>query len=63
MTNFEKYRDELLRLAQNGFGVALWEGRLDSCEDTPCCRCEFGMFGKGNCHAKFVKWLYREVKG
>lgn len=62
MTNFEKYKDELLMLAQNGYGIALWEGEPDSCEDTPCCRCDFGMFGTGNCRAKLVKWLYREAE-
>lgn len=62
MTNFEKYRGELLRLAQQGVGIAMWDGELDSCEHTPCCRCDFGMFGTGNCGAKFVKWLYREAR-
>ena len=61
MTNFEKYKDEILRLAEQNEGIAMWEGELDSCESVPCCRCDFEMYGTGSCRAKFVKWLYREA--
>lgn len=63
MTNLEKYKAQLLGLAQQNLGAGLYDGKLISCEKIPCCRCDFRMYGEGsNCQARFINWLYKEAK-
>ena len=56
MTNFEKYKEELLSFdyAEGNF-PAKKNGKLMRCADTHCAECDFI---NGNCTTNFIKWLY-----
>lgn len=56
MTNFEFYKDELLKIANDEEDVAIVDGKPCTCSDTDCNRCDFGC----DCGPKLVKWLYAE---
>lgn len=56
MTNFEKYKEELLSFNYAGCNTpAKKNGKLMRCVDTPCIGCDFV---DGNCTTNFIKWLY-----
>ena len=59
MTNFEKWKDELLRLGNDGRdGIACINGKPISCDAiSNCCECDFN---KGSCDGKFLLWLCEE---
>ena len=61
MTNFERYREQILNLTQSGGihlgmsdAVLVHCGELNSCED-----CGFGDDIE-SCDAMFIKWLYED---
>lgn len=56
MTNFEKYKDEILEMAREGHSLAKKAGKLTECSKIRCADCDFVH----NCRAKFIKWLYAE---
>ena len=60
MTNFEKYKDEILEVIKQGDNPALKNGVITPCNTTNCMECEF-YTGYG-CIKKFIKWLYVEAK-
>lgn len=56
MTNFEKYKEELLSFDYaEGNSPAKKNGKLMRCADTHCTECDFS---NGNCTTNFIKWLY-----
>ena len=56
MTNFEKYKEELLSFDYaEGNSPAKKNGKLMRCADTHCTECDFI---NGNCTTNFIKWLY-----
>ena len=56
MTNFEKYKEELLSFDYaEGNSPAKKNGKLMRCADTHCIECDFF---DGNCTTNFIKWLY-----
>ena len=58
MTNFEKYREQLLNfISTNGVTPAREDGEFTRCGDTNCTECDFR---DKNCTAKFIKWLYED---
>ena len=57
MTNFEYYKDEILKLNDNR-GFALVNGKPNGCTGTHCGNCEFG--DASVCKNKALKWLYAE---
>lgn len=58
MTNFEKYRDEILKINKTEM-VAVDEEKNTPvrCSIYPCCDC---IFKDGVCTQEFIKWLYSE---
>ena len=59
MTNFEKYKDEILMISAVG-QIALQKGKLRPCYGTRCEDCDFS--GTDNCSLKALEWLKAEYK-
>lgn len=62
MTNFEKYKEKILEIAECGDDVAFDIDRREvvGCNDLISCgNC---LFEGGGCTSKFVRWLYEEAK-
>lgn len=63
MTNFEKYKSELLNTRN---GVALSDGKIVSCGTIECEDCSFNRGDEIDCDTEFIKWLHEddgELKG
>jgi len=62
MTNFEKYKDEILKIAEEGYSVvAVKKGKPIACDNLPECRdCDLDDGGKGNCLFCFLEWGYKD---
>lgn len=58
MTNFEKYKDEILPLAKNNWGFAFRMNKITACKLSECENCIF----TGSCIANRIKWLYEEYQ-
>ena len=58
MTNFEKYKDEILHLAKNNRGFAFHMNKITDCKLSGCKNCIF----TGACIANRIKWLYEEYQ-
>lgn len=58
MTNFEKYKDEILLLAKNNRGFAFHMNKITDCKFSGCKNCIF----TGACIANRIKWLYEEYQ-
>ena len=59
MTNFEKWKDEILKITHDDYEVAVKDGVPKPCEGI-CNQCEFE--GGRPCIAKFVDWLLAEYQ-
>lgn len=66
MTNFERYKDELAKLALEGRGAALVKGKPASCIEISCSACDFfkrTKDGLSTCERKKIKeWAEFEYK-
>lgn len=62
MTNFEKYKDEILEIAEAGSCcIALRNGKPVKCESMPgCSNCELNTDGESGCQFGFLKWAYED---
>lgn len=62
MTNFEKYKDEILEIVNSGSNIALdIDGnKVIACKNLSCENCEFQ--DEPDCTQSFVKWLYEEYE-
>lgn len=61
MTNFEKYKDEILKIATETHDIpAMEDGRLQKCSLTSCEMCKFEDDDRNGCGGNFVKWLYED---
>ena len=62
MTNFEKYKDQILKMAkeQQQLSVAFANNQIFSCQDIFCGLCNFNS--TINCTSNFIEWLYKEYK-
>ena len=58
MTNFEKYKDEILPLAKNNWGFAFRMNKITACKLSGCENCIF----TGSCITNRIKWLYEEYQ-
>lgn len=60
MTNFEKYKDELLSISSRGLVAVDKKTRKPTrCKDFNCTNCHI----KGNgCVSNLIKWLYEEAQ-
>lgn len=62
MTNWEKYKDEILKYSTCG-GFAVVDGKLKLCELTYCADCDMSdNNGFGICEETKLKWLDEEYK-
>lgn len=62
MTNFEKYKDEIMKIIESGSSccIAVKDGKPVRCESMPGCdNCELNT-GESNCGFKFLKWAYED---
>ena len=59
MTNFEKWKDEILKIKHDGYEVAVKDGVPKPCVGI-CNQCEFER--ESPCSAKFVDWLLAEYQ-
>lgn len=58
MTNFEKYKDEILRIAtESNEAPAMEGGMLTACRGLPCEECDFN---EDNCVTSLFNWLYED---
>lgn len=60
MTNFEKYKDILLKLKSEGRGIALYENKPIACVTINCAACEWREDTGIGCEYSLFKWLYEE---
>lgn len=59
MTNFEKYREEILSFIEiHGNTPARIDGAFVSCSGQLCKNCEYGSIG--DCAVTFTEWLYKD---
>ena len=59
MTNFEKWKDEILKIKHDGYEVAVKDGVPKPCVGI-CDQCEFER--ESPCIAKYVDWLIAEYQ-
>ena len=59
MTNFEKWKDEILKIKHDGYEVAVKDGVPKPCVGI-CDQCEFER--ESPCIAKYVEWLLAEYQ-
>lgn len=64
MTNYEKYKDELIKILSNNVicGLAIQNGKPAVCDGIPCSECDFaGQNSRsGTCAQKLKDWLNAE---
>lgn len=63
MTNFEKYKDEILSLQkqyQNKAAPALKNGKIVNCNQIHCRDCDLNN-NEVYCNYTFIRWLYEEA--
>ena len=59
MTNFEKYKDEILKIAiEKNDNIAKQDGIVIACKDLICVECDFNE--EGRCRKNRFKWLYED---
>lgn len=65
MTNFEKYKDEIMKIATESLSSpAMKDGIIVACVELNCEECDFN--DAGECRENFINWLYEddgELKG
>ena len=62
MTNFERYRDEILKIVESSAycQVAIKDGKPVLCEETVCAGCELDKEDRSGCVLNFMKWGYED---
>lgn len=60
MTNFEKYRDEILAIVEQNDSVAIVHGLPQRCTGTSCSCCDF--YCAENCNYMVTRWLYADFQ-
>lgn len=59
MTNFEKYKDKIIKIATEIDGIpAKEDGAIVACEGLDCGKCDFN--NGGNCRKNQFNWLYED---
>ena len=58
MTNFEKYKNEIMKIAtESNEAPAMEDGMLTACRGLSCEECDFN---EDNCVTSFFNWLYED---
>lgn len=58
MTNFEKYKDEILKITESNSNLAKKDGVVVACVDLDCKDCDFD--GIDECRKNRFNWLYED---
>ena len=58
MTNFEKYKDEILKITESNSNLAKKDGVVVACAHLNCGTCDFD--GIDECRKNQFKWLYED---
>lgn len=58
-TNFEHYKDEILKIIEAGVRIAVKDNIPYKCEEIPCGKCDLST---EECECELIKWLYKEYK-
>ena len=61
MTNFERYRDEILAIVNRNRAVAIVDGLPQRCAETNCSDCEL-YSAEMDCSCKITQWLYADFQ-
>lgn len=59
MTNFEKYKEEILKIANSGNDMSKVDDKLMTCREVICPNCDWRRPGT-RCTAAMLQWLYEE---
>lgn len=62
VTNFEYYKDAILRITNTGKNFALTDDTIAVCEDIPCALCTFHKKYNVPCAAAKYEWMCQEHK-
>lgn len=60
MTNGEKYKNEILKILDEEYTVAIINEKPAKCPVETCESCK--LFSLEDCGAGFIKWMYKEYK-
>lgn len=61
MTNFELYKEDILKIAEGYSSPAMKDGMLFTCTKIDCAECDFNITGEdGYCGKNRFKWLYED---
>ena len=58
MTNYEKYKTEITRITNRGLKFAVVDGRVTTCEEVLCQKCEFSC---GDCTENRKNWMWEDA--
>lgn len=62
MTNFEKYKDDILGLPEDSCATVM-NGKIVDCNEILCSQCDLPIDGEtSKCSYRFMEWLYQEAK-
>lgn len=62
MTNYEKYKDQLMFILMDKIGVDREKGTPKSCADVGCINCLFYIKDDRKCNYRVGEWLNAEAK-
>lgn len=62
MTNFEKWKEEILKISKEGELIAVRNNIPVGCNSISCGECDFTQID-GSCILRRMEWLYREYQG
>ena len=62
MTNYEKYKDQLIFILMDRIGVDHKKGIPESCVEVGCENCRFYIKDDKRCNHRVAEWLNAEVK-
>lgn len=65
MTNFEYYKDEIKKIADDSNTIAVRDGEIVACATVRCNDCKFKSTNDsftGTCGSRMLLWLYEEHK-
>lgn len=62
MTNYEKYKDQLMFILMDRIGVDRKKGTPKSCAEVGCKNCRFYIKDDRRCYHRVAEWLNAEAK-
>jgi hypothetical protein len=63
MLNIEKWKDELIAITTEGYGVGVYKNEPIKCHEINCVDCElhWRKGGYKDCDSNYIDWLSSEV--